>query len=100
MPKKKIKPSDVTKMIFDTVWENSEKETVATNILELARDQKGDEWKPFTWEDYVAYCSHEVDDDEEEVLDEFVSTGYLSKDTSGAYHFKQKILGVYRKYCD
>lgn len=95
-----IKPSDVTKGLWDTPWQNSERETIATNILKLARHRNGDEWKSFTWQDYVDFCSHRPTPAEERILEEFVKTGYLSKDADGAYQFERKIIGLYMQYCD
>ncbi|MDP1884658.1 MAG: hypothetical protein Q8L10_04840 [Candidatus Moranbacteria bacterium] len=95
-----IKPSDVQRPLFDTPWQNSERETIATNILKLARFSKKDCWESFTWEDYEKFCSHHVSNMEHMILDEFVGKGYLSKNTEGVYNFTNKIIGVYMMYCD
>jgi len=95
-----ISPSCVKKPLFGTVWQNCEKETVATNILKLARYGKGDKWESFTWADYVDFCSHQPSEEEHRILDEFASTGYLEKGDGGAYSFTNKIIGVYGQYCD
>jgi hypothetical protein len=75
-----IKPSDVKKPLMDTPWQNSERETIATNILKLSRFANSDDWKPFTWEDYVEFCSHTPSHGEKAILDEFAENGYLKKD--------------------
>lgn len=93
-----IKPSDVTKELFGSPWQNCEKETIASNICKLSRFKNGDDWKPFTWDDYVSFCSHDVTSYEHDVLDGFADTGYLEKDAAGTYRFTRKILGVYMQY--
>jgi len=93
-----VKPSDVVKPLFDTVWQNTEKEIVASNICKLSRFKNGDDWKPFTWEDYVSFCSHHVTSGEQDILDGFVGTGYLEKDPAGTYSFTRKIIGLYMQY--
>lgn len=94
-----IKPSDVTKRLVGTVWQNREKEIVAINILKLAQHQLGDDWKPFTWEDYASFCSHPPSYKEEVIIEEFAETGYLSKDCM-TYNFTRKLVGVYMQYAD
>lgn len=93
-----IKPSDVDKPLFDSVWQNSEKEQIASNILKLARFRNGDTWGSFTKKDYVEFCSHRVTDSEYHILDKFAETGYLNKDSDGVYSFTRKIIGVYMQY--
>lgn len=93
-----IKPSDVVKPLLDTVWQNTEKEVVASNICKLSRFKNGDDWKPFTWEDYVSFCSHLATLSERAILDGFAEVGYLEKDAVGTYRFTRKILGVYMQY--
>ena len=92
-----IKPSDVKKSLFNTPWQNSEKETVATNLLKMAR-AKGDKWVSFSWDDYVEFCSHNPSTGEHTILDEFVRGEYLSKEINGVYSFEFKIIGVYMQY--
>ncbi len=94
-----IKPSDVSKPLMGTVWKNSERETIATNIVKLSRFQNGDKWEPFTWEDYVEFCSHTPCGGEKAILEEFARTGYLDKDEE-TYSFTRKIIGVYMQYTD
>jgi hypothetical protein len=92
-----IKPSDVVKRLVGTVWRKREREIVATNILKLARFHHNDEWKGFTWDDYVGFCSHQPTKQEKDILQEFVREGYLSKDGE-KYVFTNKIIGVYMQY--
>lgn len=94
-----IKPSNVKKALRSTPWQNCERETVATNILKLSRFKNLDTWSPFSWNDYVEFCSHNPTDGEHAILDEFAENGYLSKDSVGDYCFKRKIIGVYMQYC-
>ena len=95
-----IKPSDVTKALMESPWRNYERETIAENILKLSHFRNGDEWRPFTWDEYVEFCSHTPTQGEAAILDEFANTGYLSKDADGIYRFKRKIIGVYMQYAD
>jgi hypothetical protein len=94
-----IKPSEVKKPLMGTPWQNSERETVATNILKLSRFKNGDSWKPFSWADYVSFCSHEPIREERDILDEFAEEGYLKKD-SDTYSFTKKIIDIYVQYTD
>ena len=91
-----FRPSQVTKPLFDTVWRNSERETIATNLLKMARSN-GDAWSSFTWDDYVGFCSHSVSPAEKAIINEFAETGYL-KDENGIYSFTAKMIGVYMQY--
>ncbi len=93
-----IKPSDVKGPLMDTVWQNSEREIVATNILKMARFANDDQWASFTWEGYVDFCSHTPSHGEKAILDEFAENGYLRKENN-TYHFELKIIGVYMQYC-
>ena len=95
-----FKPSDVKKALFGTVWQNYEKEVIATNILKLSRKRSKDRWLPFTWEDYVEFCTHRVSVNERNFLDELVRTGYLKKNAAGTYSFTKKIIDVYKQYCE
>ncbi len=93
-----IKPSDVIKPVMGTPWRNYEKEIVAMNIIKLSRFRNGDEWKPFTWDDYVKFCSHQPTQGEATILDNFARTGYLEKTSEGVYIFTKKILDLYAEY--
>lgn len=94
-----VKPSEVTHQLMDSPWQNHERETVAGNLVKLSKFENDDEWKPFTWEDYVEFCSHTPSAGESAILDEFADTGYLAKDDDGVYAFERKILGVYMQHC-
>lgn len=94
-----IKPSEVKKPLMDSVWQNCERETVAENILKLARRRHKDRWDPFSWSDYVDFCDHTPSSGEKAILDEFVEKGYLDEEDDD-YVFTQKIIDVYMQYVD
>jgi hypothetical protein len=93
-----VKPSEVCQELMDTVWQNTEKEIVATNILKLSLFHNHDRWVPFTWEEYVAFCSHYVTPAEHAILNDLADTGYLSKGLGDKYIFTMRILDVYTQY--
>jgi len=74
-----VKPSefDYQKGLWDTPFRNSEKETIARNIIFFSH-KNGDEWKSFSFDDYRSMCSHNVTDSEKSILDGFVKDGLLS----------------------
>jgi len=87
-----VSPNDLHVSLFGTVWQNSEKETITSNLLKLAKSMSG--WFPFTWDDYKAFCTHTVTDSEHSVIRSFADDGYLHE-VGGVYHFTQKMIGVY-----
>ena len=94
----KFKPSDVSHgHLWNSPWDNCEREMVASNILKLAHYNKDNEWQPFTWEEYLDFCSHGVSYVEQSILNEFVRDGYLLLEDD-VYNFASKILGVYLQY--
>ena len=99
-----FKPSDVENDHFwNSPWQNCEKEMVARNIVKLARFKNDDTWLPFTWDDYMDFCSHGPSYGESRILDEFVDTGYLTfvqdeDGDGGVFSFTPKIIGVFLKY--
>ena len=92
-----VKPSEVVEELMDTVWQNTEKEIVATNILKLSRFRNNNRWVPFSWDEYVAFCSHRATLSEQRILDDFAATGYLAK-LGDTYVFTMRLLDVYAQY--
>lgn len=92
-----VSPNDLHVSLFDTIWQNSEKETIASNLLMLAKSLNA--WWPFTWEDYKAFCTHVVTDSEHSVIRSFVDDGYL-REAEGVYHFTLKMIGVYMTHSE
>jgi hypothetical protein len=74
-----VKPSEIkiSSGLCGSQLGKSEKETIACNIIVINK-KNGDEWRPFSWDDYCAGCSHEVTDSEKAVLDQFVKDGLLA----------------------
>ena len=81
---KKITPSmiPVNHWFMGSVFQNSESETILSNIVKLQRNVNPEEWTPFSWEDYKKFCSHEVSDIEHNVLNAFVNGGKPVRNTS------------------
>lgn len=75
----KIKPSaiDISSDLVGSKLRESNKETIAKNIIVNARNS-GDQWSSFSFSEYKATCSHDVSDSERNVLDSLVADGYLS----------------------
>lgn len=92
-----VKPSEVVEELMDTVWQNTEKEIVATNILKLSRFRNNNRWVPFSWDEYVAFCSHRATLSEQQILDDLAATGYLAK-LGDKYVFTMRLLDVYAQY--
>jgi len=66
----------------NSVFQNSECETILRNIVLLQRKTNPEAWSPFSWEDYKAFCTHRVTESERTVLDVFVNGGKASWNTS------------------
>lgn len=93
-----ISPDDIdaSKGFFSTVWQNSEKETIACNIVLISK-WGGNKWEPFTWEEYKKRCRHKVTDSEKAVLDSFVEEGYLTL-TDGKYMVTKRFIAALSEY--
>lgn len=65
-----------------SVFRNSECETILRNIILLQKSANPDNWTPFSWEDYKAFCTHGVSSSEKGVLDTFVIGGQPVWNTS------------------
>jgi len=90
-----IKPSDYnTKRSFmDTIWQNSERETIARNIVII----QGDDFAPFTFDEYVKLCGHASAPGDEWVVEALADEGYL--DRSGeTFMVNLNFLGAIEKY--
>jgi len=82
-----VRPSDIdiSNGLCGSDLGNSEKETIACNVISISQ-QQGDGWFSFTWDTYVAACSHEVTMGERDILDAFVEEGLLSFSTPPGRH--------------
>lgn len=58
-----------------SVFGNSECETILRNIVLMQKTQNPDSWGPFIWEQYKAFCTHNVTESESGVLRAFVNGG-------------------------
>jgi len=91
-----------------SVFGNSECETILRNILLMQKNQNPDNWQPFTWEQYKAFCSHSVTESERGVLQAFVNGGkpvwntsaYLTPgwlafdEKTGHYSFTEQMIAM------
>ena len=98
IPIQLVKPSAVQYPLIDTPWQNAEREVVAENIVKLSCFRNADRWVPFTWEEYVAFCTHHVSAEEHAILNDFVATVYLAKPLGEQYFFTMKMLDVFAQY--
>ena len=79
LTKDTVKPSsiEVKDHLWDSSFQNSEKEMIARNIV-LFSQWNEDQWLDFTWEEYGEKCKHSVTASERAVLNGFVGNGLLS----------------------
>lgn len=59
----------------DSIFQNTECETILRNIVLLQQDANPHKWTPFTWEEYKEFCTHNVTLSEKGVIDAFVKGG-------------------------
>ena len=95
---------------MNSVFKSSECETVLRNIIMLQKKKNPDEWTPFSWEDYKAFCTHSVTNSEKGVLDAFVNGGKPVRNTSAYlspgwldfdgtnYSFTEKMVNMLSEY--
>lgn len=72
----------ITSGFWDSPFKNTECETILRNVVLLQRKVNPKEWTPFTWEQYKAFCTHNVAESERRVLDCFVNGGKPAWNTS------------------
>ena len=98
--KNKIKPKDVSLPLSDKFWGMSKRNErkIASHICRLA--QQGNEWKPFSFCDYIYSLSYNPSNDEKLLLDYLVGDGYLEKCKGNIYKFTQKMIDAYTQYLD
>jgi len=94
--KEQVKPKDIdiSKGLTGAL-QKSEKETVARNIILIAR--KVNDWKNFTFSEYQELCSHRVTGRERGVLNELVSDGLLDCN-KGVYSVKDAFIAKLWKF--
>lgn len=91
-----FKPSqfDTSARFANTVWQRSNFEAVAYNIVVMA--QKGDAWQPFTFDDYIKRCEGAAGGDQE-ILDTMVAAGYLAREAD-KYAITKRFIGAIASY--
>ena len=71
-----LPPSKISvSQYWSSLFQNSECETILNNVVRLQRNANPEEWTPFTWKQYKAFCTHNVTESERRVLDTFVNGG-------------------------
>lgn len=58
-----------------SVFQNSECETILRNIVMLQKKANPEAWTPFSWDEYKAFCTHKVTEEERGVLNAFTNGG-------------------------
>jgi len=98
LTKANVKPKDIETHghFFGTIWQNTEKETIARNIVLISQWNKNT-WLDFTWEQYQAACEHEVTVKEESILDSLVRDGSLTCE-NGVYSVTDEFVQALEKY--
>lgn len=109
-----ILPIDVNtnQPFMGSIFRNSECETILRNIIMLQKKVNPEQWTPFTWEEYKAFCTHNVTPSERGVLTAFVDGGKSVSNTSTyqesgwleynglQYSFSQKMIEmIERDFC-
>ena len=77
----------------------------------LQKSYDDDKWKPFSWEDYKLFCTHNVTDTEKNVLNAFVNggkpvwntsayleSGWLDLSDDDMYSFTSKMISMLEKW--
>lgn len=76
MDLKYLPPSGIsTDEYWNSPFQNKECEIIMRNIVLLQRAANPEKWTPFTWGDYVKFCTHGVTISEKMVIDAFVNGG-------------------------
>lgn len=96
--KKEISPNDfdVKNRIYDSPFHNSEKETIARNLIILSQ-LNNNQWLRFTWDEYVSRCTHKVTISEKVILDNFVENQLLSNN-DGIYSIEDGFIFVLKEF--
>ena len=102
-----IKPSCIATdhRFMGSPFKNSECETVLRNIVLLQKNNNLKEWTPFSWDDYLKFCTHNPTESERGVLDAMVNGGrpvlYTSANLeSGWLSFSDKKYSFTKKIID
>lgn len=65
-----------------SVFRNRECEKILRNIVLLQKNANPEAWTPFSWEDYKAFCTHNVTESERGILNAFVNGGSFLNTTT------------------
>jgi hypothetical protein len=91
-----VKPSDFTRGLIGSQFQNREREIIAGNIIVIST-KNNDTWFDFSYDDYCAHCGHEVTEAERQILDGFVREGYLGFQ-DGKYSVNEKFIKTLAEY--
>lgn len=89
-----VKPSDFgTSRLCGSNLQKCEKEIVARNIIVIS-ELNGDQWFPFSFEDYKQHCKRDDYSGEEAILDDLVNEDQILDKKKGAYSEMKHFLDV------
>lgn len=98
-----IKPSDfgtdVRRQFAGSPLQNFEMELVARNVVTVCM-RRGDEWKPFTWDDYRNTVDHLKDKQglgEKAVLHQLVEKGIVDE-KDGVFSVNKRFIATFSDY--
>ncbi len=74
----------------------SETETIARNVVIISQ-KTGDQWQPFTFEEYVARCTHAGACNEQGFLNVLAENGFLHLE-DGKYSVTDTFIGRLAEY--
>ena len=94
------KPSqyDRSNTFMGSHFGRSETEQIASNIIFILK-KSGDEWKPFSQDDYTNGCTHKVTGSEFSEMDSMVRNGYL-KVEGGKYQVTSSFCNAIKEFID
>jgi len=69
----------------------AEHEIVLCNIVKMLKKINNKEWTAFSWDDYLAFCTHTVTYKEKCVLEELVDAKWINTE-HGKYYLAQKTI--------
>ena len=82
----------------DSIFNNFECEVILRNII-LLQKANPEAWTPFSWDDYKAFCTHNVSESERGVLDAFTNGGRPVYNTSAVLSADASSTTMIRSTC-
>lgn len=82
--------------LWDSPLQNSEKESIARNIILLSQ-WNDNRWLEFTWQGYQDRCKHKATEGEKRILDEFVRMGLLAFE-GDVYLVRDQFVDLFKQF--